>query len=523
MLKLKRLVAFCFVLPALLALAACGLPDQAVKEAKQVKTNLDSLNASLKKRQADFAKMKGDSKQWEFFGKYAERENWADTFKTVGSDVAGLRSRYDHDIQPILDNDDPDDVKKLAQLVDGIAANFKPLRQKMNSVANRMNLLREGYEKAASWNNSAHKSFAYIKQATSSVSPVIAKAKTDFPERAADIDKRFAPIVKVRDNAEAALKVVEAEFAKHQSKQDADYAAFADSFQSISAERAEIDEKVKAYGEELASLYKDYTVILRDMKVEYWVKPQQETWCDYTDCWGNTNEFPMQAVDQTRFERITTVEEMTDDMVRGLGLDPNNDQGWGRDGRSWYIADWEVKYFHKYAEVNGTTVTEGDWEEVDEADYGAHADDFGMAIETKKLGKFEDEAVAEATPPGMDMVGDTRYGHWETDNDGRRHWSFLEQYAMYHLLFGGSNNYYYDDYGSYRSWREERRRNAGSYGWYGSNRSRPTYGSSGSYTTNTASYKSSPFGRSGGVKSVSKSVRSAGRSVRSRGPGSAGK
>jgi hypothetical protein len=531
----KRLVARSFaglMVIALFALTACdSLPKNDEQRAARIKTDVSQLATRLERVRSDFNSIQTDAGQWEFFAPYAEKENWAATFVQVEQDLKGLQARYKTKVTPLLEADKSEDSVRLNTELDGIFANFEPLKDKMGSVKSRMDLLRSGYENASQWREDAQTFVANILAITKAVQPTIEQTKSDFPSRVDAIDERFAPLSLLLTQAETAFVVVKSEFARHDAGDDADYAAFADAYEVTKANNAAAVTEDTDYREQLQSLYEEYTTVLRDMKREWWVKPQQETWCDYVDCWSNTNEFPYVSVSMSTFNRVTAREELSDADVREIGLNPNHDQGAHRGGKSWYLQDWEVRYFHKYAEVNGSAVSEGDWEEVDEVGAGGdfgwaeNVDNFGMALATKKLGQFDDETVLDATPPGMDMVGDERYGRWESDGNGGQRWSWLETYAFYHLMFGGNSRYYYsqNDYRGYSSWRNDRRGSTGTAAYYGGSNNSPRYGSSGAVTSQSASYKSSPFARTGGAKSVSANVRKAGASARARGPSGGGK
>jgi hypothetical protein len=230
----------------------------------------------------------------------------------------------------------------------------------------------------------------------------------------------------------------------------------------------------------------------------------------YYRSWGDWKEDV--HIDQALWDRIN--------------VDPAaNWPGGGFDNSMFWIEEVYPVYFHRYDEINGTTVEEGEWEEVDEQTYLAHADDFGMAIETKALGQFADEAIEEAIPAGLNMVGNPQYGQWMSDGQGGQQWSWLEAYAFYHLLFGGNDRYYYSraQYDNYNSWRRDRRRGEGVYGYYGSSRTNPAFGSYGARTQASPRFAASTFNQSGAsARRFDASVRSAAQSARARGPGSRG-
>lgn len=557
MTMLKRLVA-ALCLPVIMMIAGCdSLPEKLEKRAASVERDLDGLTDTLKKRRADFVKIQKDTDAWVFFAPYAEREKWSDTFVSVESDLGGLRARYDRQVTPLLEADEEKGAPALEKQLAGIEANFKPLRDRMRMVSDRMRTLREGYENAPAWIVKARKDAEAVSVLAASVEADMEKAKSDFPERSVDIDRRSIPLTQLEDESQIALSRAEAEFAKHDAGEDADYAVFTDAVQTVGGNVEKSSATATAYRKDLDSLYKDYSTILRDVKIGHAVVIGRSSWdncCDgdrfeksasYPEIHISPsvadylNKLPQGDADgqQEKIARYACLRSgrgcemgvesyLNPGIWEGLNINAlasmTDEQGnvfsWpdGHDEASFWIGEVYPVYYHKYAEVSGKTVTEGDWEEVDPAVYEAHSDDFGLSIETKKLGQFADEAVAEATPPGMEMVGDERYGNWNGQGNSAV-WIWYPHYGYY----GG---YSRADYGSYNSWRNDRRAGRGAHSYYGSDRSKPTYGSHGSRTKASPSYAASTFNRSGASsRRVSESVRDKARSTRSRGAGRGGK
>lgn len=101
-----------------------------------------------------------------------------------------------------------------------------------------------------------------------------------------------------------------------------------------------------------------------------------------------------------------------------------------------------ARYFHKYTRVQDGTETKQDWEEVDEELYKKHEKSMGMSIASKPYGYFEDEAIEEAAPVGMAMVGNNRYGEWRNDTYGNRNWHYYPRYGYYGSYYGRGRHYY---------------------------------------------------------------------------------
>lgn len=143
----------------------------------------------------------------------------------------------------------------------------------------------------------------------------------------------------------------------------------------------------------------------------------------------------------------------------------------------------DENYLHKYTILKSyddgeVKPSKTDWKVVDPSFFEKHRSDLGMVIASKdSTGKVHRVAV----PPGFNnYVGNPKYGQWETQN-GRRHWSFFEQYLFLRtFLYLTSGPIYYNHY---RDYRDHRSYGGGSY--YGSVMSsdgRTMYGTKGTMT-----------------------------------------
>ncbi len=98
-----------------------------------------------------------------------------------------------------------------------------------------------------------------------------------------------------------------------------------------------------------------------------------------------------------------------------------------------YEGSFFKTYYHKYLVVQPDGSWRTGWLKVPEKYYKQNQKMLGMAILTKKDGKFE----TIPAPPGYGFVGDTRYGRWTRDSTGGSFWEFYGKYAFFSSLFGG--------------------------------------------------------------------------------------
>jgi hypothetical protein len=230
---------------------------------------------------------------------------------------------------------------------------------------------------------------------------------------------------------------------------------------------------------------------------------------------------------------------------------PHHEQ---HDEASFWVQDWDWNHFHKYKVISedGTRVT--DWISVDAQVYDRYIDAMGMTVASKPVGSFPDEALVTPAPPGMNLVGDPRYGEWregplpqeiaagtgaagtgdaEAGPDGSATadahggtsaiwWYFLGRWSALNTPYGEARYAY-----SRASHDTFRSSYAGRRPYYGAETrggARP-FGTKGTLTRNTTPYQSSTFARTGGLANhhVPASVRGAGPAGRGGGPGGGGK
>ena len=98
-----------------------------------------------------------------------------------------------------------------------------------------------------------------------------------------------------------------------------------------------------------------------------------------------------------------------------------------------YKGSFFKTYYHKYLVVQPEGSWRTDWLKVPERFYKQNQKFLGMAVLTKKDGKFQ----TGAAPPGYGFVGDSRYGRWTRDSSGGSFWEFYGKYAFFSNLFGG--------------------------------------------------------------------------------------
>ncbi len=543
----QKFLAFLLFAFFSVVLAGCdSLPEQLKQRVEQIPTKIENLERYLESEKKSFA-LKQGAKDWQFFAPYAKREKWNQKFTEAKAKVERLRFVYKARIKPIYDRNSSKDIKELESQLKLFDEAFRSAKRAIAWVGKRMTTLATAKDKASEWITRARKEAEEMKKIVSSVESVVEKAKRDYPNRKGDISGLFAPLQRARDEALSALKKAESEFAKHKKGELADYAVFADSVALVDARLKGLRESANGLHKKLGELYREYTKILADMKVEYWIQIGRSSWDSWSD-WDNTPDMlykPVQVSEQVfrYFSKLKPGEWRGEAgnlarLYKGFGgwkleihIDPKmwaalgftKDKlslNWpkGDDDSSFWVEDMEPRFFHKYLIIENGVKKYTDWIEVDEEDFDEYLHALGMEIVSKPYGFFESEKLQEPTPMGLSKVGNPKYGRWEKDPEtGKERWSWLETYAIYRLFFDPAHpTYYYRD--EYRYWRDNYR---GKRGYYGRDEKKPTYGTFGKRTRTSSRFAKTSFAKRGGFKSAS--IRGAGSGFRGRGPGGRGK
>lgn len=173
------------------------------------------------------------------------------------------------------------------------------------------------------------------------------------------------------------------------------------------------------------------------------------------------------------------------------------------------VEGYEVKFYHSYkllkvtitdmAAKSSKHTTETLRVAVTKTDYEKNKNKLGMTLESKPVGKFDNEVEKTAQPPGYAYMaspsaGSNQFGRWQQSSSGS-FWVWYGQYAFMRSLFGGDSGYRVYD----RSWNDYDRSRRGGRSYYGSTGSgRNMYGSKGVYTQKR--YSGSKYVKSGGFR-----------------------
>lgn len=543
MTRSNRVFSFTFLLLVLSAmLTGCGMSEADRKSAESIPEQIKAGTAYVQTKKGSFASSQ-KSAAWAFLKPYGEREKWQEGFVDAEKEISHANQVYANNIAPLLKKDDSKDVGRLAVEVKRATGALQSARNSANKPEQRASFLLKARAEAPQWVNKAQSETADTSALLASTRMRTEKAKLDYPEKTSDINNRFAGVQKIAQDGALSLQQAETEL----KSSDTNYANLGDATKNVSVKLEAMKAEAAKTVSKLDELYRSYEKTLVDMKIEYFVAIGRTSWDEASD-WPSENDYVYtKPVDEKVYGYFDALADGTEvatyqrgwsgssttprvDRTMFDALNLNVEENWpsrSDDSAEFWVSDTTAKTYHKYLITENGKRTETEWEAVSEDSYWKHEEDLGMSLVTKPYGMYESEALTSATPPGFAYVGNPKYGRWENDpQTGERHWSFLEQYAMYHLLFGGNNYYHYSDWNSWdrRSpyyGRDEQYGTSGAATYNGNSRySRTSYAERNPGTVRGARTAETT---TGGSKAARSSVRDAGPIGRGRGPGGGGK
>ncbi|MCF6247709.1 MAG: hypothetical protein L3J69_10140 [Desulfobacula sp.] len=534
-----NLIGFAAAVIFLASLMGCGegLPKGIKEQAKSIPGKIKAANKKNDQEQQKYKKL-SSSADFKAVERFANKENWTNNFTRAKETLDRAKNLFDTQLDPLISKNKPESVPLVQQQIQRI----KEVIGEAESLS-RYPLSRFGMIKNTIGNAKKHHADANIheQEITQIVQQFKAapleKTLADFPDNTSQINKRFAPFLELERLSKDDINVVRAEYKKHTSGADADYAAFTDSSLALTSNLEKIQILKAKFAKEIKQLYSSYTKILKDMKTSYQVTIKRESWDENSDYYNPGFATFQREVDLETYEAITndnidSIAKITAGFGRSrlstsignywknLSINPTEQwPGRNHNAASFWVEDSKETYFHKYIlEENGQTSETG-WEKVDESFYNENIEHLGMAILAKPYGIFEQDRMVQATPPGMAYVGNSKYGKWQKDNSGNQFWAWYGRYALF------SNLFFFPPYQySYRSWN----------GWNNNYRNKKPYfgktkkgfqkfGTNGTFVKKSPKFQSTTFAKSGGFKTQTASVRGAGANLRGGGPKNKGK
>jgi hypothetical protein len=454
------------VVLAVAACSACGLSRAIRTEADRVSTLIDTGNGSIARKEAGYRAFVA-SGAYGRYRIYADREAWATQFDHARVKTGAARDTYQRYVVPLLQrNNDRDEhavaiqIAQIARLLSEAEA-YADLperrRQYVDSISGTYaRVARESEDDAGK-----------VKAEADALRAIGDRTKRAFPARAADIDRRLEPLLRLADATANANRKVSFETANANARRDTDFVVLGDNARLVSRNASKVNEDARTLADQLESLSHSYSKTLADMKAEYAITVQRWSWNDSADSPPvHTYTYPRREISGEAFDYFNSLPETLPYAARysssaffgsayrthervdqgrwtALGIAPR--EAWvDRDDTAEYGYTLSGEYFHKYLTTDNDQAQETGWQPVDETMFEEHVDDLGMDMLAKPFGTFEDEKVANPTPAGLAFVGNPGYGQWRTDDRGTSFWVWYGRYRLFSDLLGvGGQPYYY--------------------------------------------------------------------------------
>ena len=546
-----KLSGFIFLMLSVLLLSSCsGLSDGVVQRIEKLPQLIEKQSALIAAKKTAFENLKSH-KEWSFFSPYLTKEKWSESFIKATDSLNDAKKLYQDEILPVYDRDEPDEDTRARVLIKNFEYHIKLSLQAALYPEERVIFLINARESVAAIHAKASKEIKEVYKLQQSLTDRAVKTAKKYTNKEKDIASKVLKLDEMAEAAKKSMSDVHQQFSRN--KTNIDYAVFADQAVALSKTLEESRKYHKHINAKFDELYRSYTKVLADQRIEYFVVIGRSTWCSGEYCGNGTSQlYPPILLDEKAFNYFdtTNVEPLATMSLVGwekhrlrigkpywnaLRLDKTWNWPRGDDHAEFWVSRTFTRSYHRYIEIENDVQTKTDWVEVKEDDFWHQYNNLGMAILTKPYGYYEEDSLKDAQPVGMAAIakpvmknnvatGSNQYGEWRQDN-GRSFWHYYGMYRMFGDLMG-RNRYYYNDYYGYQS-----------HGWgspyYGR---RNEYGTWGTSTYNNRHYRNSDYairnpsdvkaarsGRSQRSSRVSSSIRGAGAGSRGRGPGNRGK
>ena len=543
----------CLLISLLLLSACSGLPDGLVQEVKFMPDKIKQHQTFIDQEKKAFDALKNHH-DWDFIRVYLEKEQWETFFTNASKELSSAQQLYKGQILPMMDRDDPTESTKFTSLVRTFKEKLTTTRKHAEQAQHRMTFLIKARDSAEDMHKTAQAESASISLYEGNFLDKVNKAAKDYPHKKTDLDTRKQGATDISREGKESIDIVNGEYGKIASA-EIDYAKFADESVKLTYTLGTMKTYSAENTERVDELYKSYTKVLTDQRVEYFVIVGRASWCETDWCGGGTTRmYPPIQVDESIFEYFDTftgnnIATITASWGRSKFKTHITPQAWGAlkldkvwnwpsgdNYADYWVEKTYVNTYHRYTEIVNDKMTEGSWVKVNEDDFWKSFDNLGMAVLSKPYGYYESDALTDAQPVGMAMIakptvvngvasGSNQYGEWRQNSSGNSFWAYYGMYRMFGSLVGPSR-YGYNDWNGYNNHRRGSSyygRNA-EYGTWGASTYRNSrYKNSDYAKRNPSAARSASSGRSGNSSRSNPSIRGAGSSSRSRGPSSGGK
>ena len=510
----------------------CGIPHETRQRAGQLEEQIKTELPNVDKAKEIYETLL-EEEPW--LKPIAVREQWSNQFTVAREGIEQARTQYDETVKPLLKKNDRNATESLSVEIAIVQRTLNVATSAATQPILRGRAIVAARQQAQDIGSTYGQYYDAIVGRNNEISALASRAQENHPQRIEDIASRVAPMQKAATDAQTQRNTLEAQLQKHDNGGDADYAQLLDAFNKLKTLNAQGQAKELGVATALKSLDESYTRVLVDMKLRYFVAISWSDWDENSDSREQTGRGGLVEVSEAVFLEVL---EIGDDRIakcsgygacsmsaqadarvlEELGISPKSavfHKSSGSNQIEYYIADWNIRYYHRYDEERNGNITTTDWEEVDEDFYVENLPNLHMTLESKPFGVFAEDRFEEPTPAGMAYVDDGNYGEWEENSSGSYYWRFYPRYNYWYRYYGGDFYGYgrteYADYSSHRTSGKAYYGGKDSAGNY-------AYGSQSRNVLTSNAFAESHLGKSGGIQRVTNSLRKAGIAAREDGP-----
>jgi len=514
---------------------------------------IEQAREANKTAKSDYAEQL-EQPEYSFMLDYSEEEQHANYFGRASNTLDEAQGIYDDTIKPLLDDYEETKQGDLEDAVESAAALVEEAKVYTADPALWADKVVATKADPDGTVASAASTLEDLNAAYTPLEADVATARETYSDNAAAIDEKFQPFV---DWHSGAIEANE-RLASEAGNSSPNYAVMTTYATTVATSASAFHEKSPELEAQLADLDVRETHTLVDIQVFSLIYIWRTTWCESCE-YSSENDYSYDPVEISDQEVVEHFAQFGPDDVLArdsdgwlsdgfetdkvdkrqwdkLGIDPRNPEWESGDGNAeFYLDEIEDIYCNKmYVLKNGQPDTSDRpnpednycskldtsedlangiyWIEVDELD----AESIGMDVFVKDYGQFADQALMEATPPGMLYVDYPSTGAWATDANGNEYWQFNDAatWFLFGMLIGGTDPWHYRS--EYNAWNSDYRYQNKPY--YAGRENEPRYGM---YAPLVSSRFSGSSYYSYGVYGTS--VRGAGPWSRGGGPGGGGK
>ncbi|NWH03438.1 hypothetical protein [Desulfobacter latus] len=257
------------VLLALIFLTGCGqgLSDATKTQAKAVKQNLKVTRDFIESQKKKYDHLSA-SPEFSAMAEYASKEKWDTAFANAGATLARARQVYDKGLDVTLKQDNPEGEAQALVQIKQVNAVIREAKNQATAPFKRVRRIKAAMTGVQAMQNSALAAADTILSTVQGLEQgPVAKAKEKFPGSEDKITARFAPFSKMADETKTNADIVKAQYTAHTAG-NADYAAFVTAADAIEQAKKTLAKEGSMFEKDIDQLYRSYTKILEDMKVE---------------------------------------------------------------------------------------------------------------------------------------------------------------------------------------------------------------------------------------------------------------